>query len=141
MSDITFDFACRDDCLERLVPSDLRKLVAERDALRQQLERVEAQADACQLQAQIWKQEARAQSSTVAEIYQELTGKTGEPGEPGDWNGVRPLKSAILRKQAEALEVEAQSWREDGKTNQVADDIIESANRLRQRASDLENSS
>lgn len=35
MSDITFNFACRDDCLESMVPSDLRKLVAERDSLRQ----------------------------------------------------------------------------------------------------------
>lgn len=32
--DITFDFACRDDCLNHMVPSDLRKIVSERDALR-----------------------------------------------------------------------------------------------------------
>ncbi len=30
---IDFDFACRDDCLDLMVPSDLRKLVAERDTL------------------------------------------------------------------------------------------------------------
>lgn len=31
---IDFDFATRDDCLDRMVPSDLRQLVAERDRLR-----------------------------------------------------------------------------------------------------------
>jgi hypothetical protein len=36
-SSITFEFACMDDCLNRMVPSDLRKLVAERDNLRAQL--------------------------------------------------------------------------------------------------------
>ncbi len=30
--DITFEFATRDDCLDQMVPSDLRQLVAERDA-------------------------------------------------------------------------------------------------------------
>lgn len=68
--------------------------------LRQQLEQAEARADACQQEAQIWKQEARTQAATVAEIYQELTGKTGEPG---DWHGARPVKAAVLRKQAEAV--------------------------------------
>ena len=34
---IDFAFACRDDCLDRMVPSDLRALVKERDALRAQL--------------------------------------------------------------------------------------------------------
>jgi len=33
MSNITFDFACRDDCLDKMVPSDLRELVSERDRL------------------------------------------------------------------------------------------------------------
>lgn len=32
--DITFEFATRDDCLDQMVPSDLRALVAERDALK-----------------------------------------------------------------------------------------------------------
>lgn len=31
---INFDFACRDDCLDKIVPSDLRLIVAERDRLR-----------------------------------------------------------------------------------------------------------
>ena len=30
---ITFDFACRDDCLDGMVPSDLRVLVSQRDKL------------------------------------------------------------------------------------------------------------
>lgn len=33
-NDIDLDFACRDDCLDQMVPSDLRQLVAERDRLR-----------------------------------------------------------------------------------------------------------
>jgi hypothetical protein len=37
VSEITFEFATQDDCLDRMVPSELRQLVAERDQLRQQL--------------------------------------------------------------------------------------------------------
>lgn len=34
MMNITFEFACQDDCLDKMVPSDLRKIVRERDELR-----------------------------------------------------------------------------------------------------------
>lgn len=34
MMNITFEFACQDDCLDKMVPSDLRKLVNERDQLK-----------------------------------------------------------------------------------------------------------
>lgn len=48
---VTFEFACRDDCLNRMVPSDLRALVAERDRLRAELaeakEAVAAEREAC----------------------------------------------------------------------------------------------
>lgn len=37
---IDFEFACQDDCLDKIVPSDLRKLVAERDALAAQVEQL-----------------------------------------------------------------------------------------------------
>lgn len=30
---ITFEFACQDDCLDQMLPGDLRRLVAERDRL------------------------------------------------------------------------------------------------------------
>jgi len=33
MDKITFEFATRDDCLDKMVPSDLRILVSERDAM------------------------------------------------------------------------------------------------------------
>lgn len=36
MSEIDFEFARRDDCLDRMVPSDLRRIVSERDHLRGQ---------------------------------------------------------------------------------------------------------
>ena len=32
MERITFDFATRDDCLDKMVPSDLRVLVTQRDS-------------------------------------------------------------------------------------------------------------
>lgn len=32
--ELTFEFACRDDCLNRMVPSDLRSIIAQRDQLR-----------------------------------------------------------------------------------------------------------
>lgn len=31
---IDFDFACQDDCLDKMVPSDLRALISERDRLK-----------------------------------------------------------------------------------------------------------
>lgn len=34
---ITFEFATRDDCLDKMVPSDLRQLVSDRDALLEQV--------------------------------------------------------------------------------------------------------
>ena len=75
-------------------------LLSEYTTAQAEIEALREERDSCKQQAQIWKQEARTQSAIVAEIYQELTGKTGEPG---DWNGARPLKPAILRKQAEAV--------------------------------------
>ena len=74
--------------------------VAREKAWKADLDRALAKADACQQEARIWKQEARTQSAIVAQIYQELTGRTGEPG---DWNASRSLKLAILRKQAVAV--------------------------------------
>lgn len=58
--EVTFDFACRDDCLDRMVPSDLRALVAERDRLRAELaeakETVAAERERCAklCDAQFW---------------------------------------------------------------------------------------
>lgn len=43
MTDITIEFARRDDCLDKMVPSDLRLLVAERDQLRAELAATMAQ--------------------------------------------------------------------------------------------------
>ncbi|MBL3825114.1 MULTISPECIES: hypothetical protein [unclassified Marinobacter] len=129
-----------DDC-----PVSLRQQLDQKQA---DLDRALARADACQREAQIWKQEARTQSAIVAEIYQELTGKTGEPG---DWNGARPLKQAILRKQAEAVEAflsdlrEKQAAQESDYGVTVTRSLVgqgqleQYANRLRQQADQLEN--
>lgn len=43
MDEITFEFACRDDCLQRMVPSDLRVIVRERDDLRKRVKELEFQ--------------------------------------------------------------------------------------------------
>ena len=45
MSDITFEFATHDDCLDKMVPSDLRVLVAERDRLIERNRELEALID------------------------------------------------------------------------------------------------
>jgi hypothetical protein len=45
--EITFAFACRDDCLDILLASDLRRLVAERDSLR--ADNAQGQKDYCAL--------------------------------------------------------------------------------------------
>ena len=39
---ITIEFARRDDCLDKMVPSDLRVLVAKRDTLQAERDRLEA---------------------------------------------------------------------------------------------------
>ena len=39
---IDFEFACRDDCLSKMVPSDLRMLVCERDDAVKELEKMKA---------------------------------------------------------------------------------------------------
>lgn len=108
------------------------------DNARAEAESLQARADACQQEAQIWKQEARTQSAIVAEIYQELTGKTGEPG---DWNGARPLKPAILRKQAEAVDRLKDFRCVAFGTNGMAIDILDitkEAQRLRQQAGEAD---
>jgi len=43
MTEITFELACQDDCFDKLVASDLRELVAERDRLRTKLAEIEGQ--------------------------------------------------------------------------------------------------
>lgn len=38
-NEISFELATQDDCLEKMVPSDLRQIIAERDQLRKVLEK------------------------------------------------------------------------------------------------------
>ena len=62
--------------------------------------------EACKLQAQIWKQEARCANHTLGEIYQIATGAKGEPG---NWNGSKPIRALIDERDAlrKALETAA----------------------------------
>ncbi len=43
--EITFDFACQDDCLDKMVPSDLRQVVSEREQLRSRAAMLEKERD------------------------------------------------------------------------------------------------
>lgn len=45
MDEISFEFACRDDCLDKMVPSDLRRVVRERDSLRAEIARLTAEVE------------------------------------------------------------------------------------------------
>jgi len=42
---ITFEFATQDDCLDKIVPSDLRLLVGERDRLQARVAELEAEEE------------------------------------------------------------------------------------------------
>jgi hypothetical protein len=53
--------------------------------------------EACKLQAQIHAQEATTANSTIAEIYQLVTGSSGEPG---NWNGAAPIRKLIAERNA-----------------------------------------
>lgn len=127
--------------LKRAFPdSDSAGMRIEMEDLRQKLEHAEARADAYQQQAQIWKQEARTQSAIVAEIYQELTGKTGEHG---DWNGGRPLRAEILRKQAEKLDEIAAHIKEAAEAGlssvaSIYEGLKLNSSSLRQQADEIE---
>lgn len=54
MTDITYELACKDDCLDMLVPSDLRKLVIERDRLRAELDALKSQAPIAYMYEYTW---------------------------------------------------------------------------------------
>lgn len=58
----------------------------------------DALIDKLKLEAQIHAGEARCANSTIAEIYQAISGSTGEPG---NWNGAEPVRAYIATKDAE----------------------------------------
>lgn len=88
----------------RQLERELTALRAENEGLREKLEAAEAKYEACKLEAQIHAQEARTANSTIAEIYQEVTGSTGEPG---NWNGARPVieKLETAERELDALRI------------------------------------
>lgn len=79
-------------------------------------DRAEALAEKLKLEAQIHAGEARCANSTIAEIYQVVSGRTGEPG---NWNGAEPVKRYVATAEA-ALE--------------GARKVIEAADRLNEQA-------
>lgn len=69
--------------------------------MKKNAEELQALCERLKLEAQIHAQEARTANATIAEIYQLVTGKTGEPG---NWNGAEPVRAALARIRADALE-------------------------------------
>jgi len=98
---ITFEFATQDDCLDRMVPSDLRVLVAQRDRLQARVAMLEdfvadAQVDALRaLDPDYVPKEVESAMVSLLERCKTIT-REDDPDdiEPGAF---------ILRKQAEAL--------------------------------------
>lgn len=68
------------------------------DEQRAEIARLQALRDALKLQAQVHAQEARAANSTIAEIYQCVSGATGEVG---NWHGAEPVREAFRKLQAQ----------------------------------------
>lgn len=62
-----------------------------------EIEQLKNLAATLKLQAQIHAQEARTANSTIAEIYQCVSGATGEAG---NWHGAQPVRDVIERLQA-----------------------------------------
>ena len=69
---IDFAFACRDDCLERMVPSDLRALVRERDDLRAQLPSQFGEAVAMRQRFSQIEDEIMAGKHTAASVFTQM---------------------------------------------------------------------
>lgn len=74
-------------------------------------------AEHLKMQAQIWKGEARAQSSTVRECYQACTGATGEPG---DWHGAAPVRAVVAERDWLRNALEHVSGSCDGRAAEIA---------------------
>ena len=74
---------------------DYRRALYGHDAeQRAKIERLKAVTDTLKLHAQIHAQEARTANSTIAEIYQCVSGATGEAG---NWHGAQPVRAEIER--------------------------------------------
>lgn len=80
MTKITFDDACRDDILDRLVPSDIRTLVAQRDRLQRLCEYAAGGTEEAQVFEGIFEelQRARAKFPGNGVTALSLVGEVGE---------------------------------------------------------------
>lgn len=78
MSEIDFYFATRDDCLQRMVPSDLRAIISERDKLREEKNELLKALDEV---TDFWCVGAEAPSPEELEPYVKIIAKAkGEQG-------------------------------------------------------------
>lgn len=89
--EIDFDFACRDDCLDQMVPSDLRVLVGQRDKALEQVAMLESRLSSA-------TQECEALRLQNAEHCNELFGAG--------------LLITDLRDELDAVKAQVPRWRE-----------------------------
>jgi len=75
---ITFEFATQDDCLDRMVPSDLRVLVAQRDRLQARVAELECMVRA--FRACVDLQMVPSWGSPCHDQIHALVGKNTEEG-------------------------------------------------------------
>ena len=97
---ITFEFATQDDCLDRMVPSDLRVLVAQRDRLQARVAELydlikyaQVESGVCMCGDDI-KDHNQASGHAPVDIWDHAVEQINKEGSSGAF---------ILRKQAEAL--------------------------------------
>ena len=84
MERITFEFATKDDCLDKMVPSDLRVLIGQRDraeaTIEQQAEDIESLKGLLDLQGVIveeQRQRIEELETTIREAYEVYAGSDG----------------------------------------------------------------
>lgn len=65
---ITYEFACQDDCLDKMVPSDLRQLVNERDQAYRNIDVLKEQVSMLQAERDALLQELRKANSIIIDL-------------------------------------------------------------------------
>lgn len=95
--EIDFDFACRDDCLDQMVPSDLRVLVGQRDKALEQVAMLESRLSSATQECAQLRREALEAGQYAGQLSAELAAVKAQVPR---WIPVRedlpPLDTAVL---------------------------------------------